>query len=276
MKAITFSILTLLAALPAAAIGNGGCCAKVNGVCISKCTQPGGCTGNADCRLAFKTSGQSSGVDLQSPAGRFALATLDSGDQARLREITGTSRPTPEQRPMQDTPQGLVSLPAPTGTPTLSQLGGATAKVPMKHGSCGLDCGIHVLATQSGNLDVPARIGMTCPAGTSVNAVEYQLAGQGVTAVVGAGTGKGTFSKDVKIQPFSKAELEAACQKALGGSWPLPDLHRNAQKTVQATLKESVRVWGRCTSWANKALKTYPVTVTLTCEDQSFPPPPVG
>jgi hypothetical protein len=32
-------------------ISTGGCCAKVGGACISKCTKNGGCTGNGDCTV---------------------------------------------------------------------------------------------------------------------------------------------------------------------------------------------------------------------------------
>lgn len=32
-------------------IGKGACCARVNGVCISQCQKPGGCTGKADCNV---------------------------------------------------------------------------------------------------------------------------------------------------------------------------------------------------------------------------------
>lgn len=274
MKTLILPLLLLAAALPAAAVQNGGCCASVKNTCISKCTQQGGCTGKGDCRLAFASAGNAAGVDLESPAGRVALATLPEAGRTELRRLVGKEAQTlPGERPMQDTPQGLTSAP---GVPTLTQLGGAGAKVPMKHGSCGLDCGIHVLAVSSGNLGVPVRVGMTCPAAVKVDGVEFQLAGQGVTALVQGNTQKSSFSKEIKVQPFSKAELEAACQKALGGSWPLPDLHHNTEATVETELQETIRVWGHCTGWADKAVKEYPVKLTVTCSDQSFPPPPVG
>jgi hypothetical protein len=267
---------SLLAALPAAAVSHGACCAKVHNVCISSCPKAGGCTGQGDCTLAFKTAGNTS-IDLDSPAGRLALATLKPVDQARLREIT-TPPPAGDVPIMQNIPQGppdLAAPAAPAGTPTLAQLGGSLAKVPMKHGSCGLDCGTHVLAVASGNLDVAVKLGMTCPGGTSVDALSYQLSGRGVTAVIQGNTGKGAVAETRKLQPFSMGELEAACQKALGGSWPLPDTHHNQKKSVKASLEEAVTVRGRCTGWAHAAERSVPLLLNLVCEDRSFPPPAV-
>ncbi|MCB1036936.1 MAG: hypothetical protein KDD47_24125, partial [Acidobacteria bacterium] len=173
-------------------------------------------------------------------------------------------------------PLGLTAKTTPTdAAPALKQTGGTTAKVPMKHGSCGLDCGTHVLATQSGNLDVPFKLSMSCPAGTQVSFVAYQMKGQNQVKVVNGATGSGSFSKNVKLQPFSKDELQEACRVALGGNWPEPGQHKNKTKTVQTNLQEDVKVWGQCTGWANQVTRNYPAKLRLTCEDQSwFTPEP--
>ena len=111
---------------------------------------------------------------------------------------------------------------------------------------------------------------MSCPPGLVVDQLWVRPQGQDVVKVVDAPTGQAAFSQTIKLRPFSAKELEAACQAALGGSWPLPDTHNNAQKLVKKVVKESVQVWGRCSTWANSASRSYPVTLTVTCEDRSF------
>ncbi len=166
---------------------------------------------------------------------------------------------------------GLAAPTAPGGaTPTMKQLGSTRAKVPMKHGSCGLDCATHVLAHRTGNLDVSFKLEMSCPGGAQVIHLSYQPAGHNATVVVGAPSGAGEYSQTIAAQPFTALELEAACQQALGGSWPIPGGHGNATATVQKTVHKSIEVWGQCGGWANKAKRTWPVALTLTCEDQSF------
>ena len=49
MKPFVFCTLLLAAVVPALAIDQGACCAKVGGACISTCKRPGGCTGSGDC-----------------------------------------------------------------------------------------------------------------------------------------------------------------------------------------------------------------------------------
>jgi len=154
--------------------------------------------------------------------------------------------------------------------PTLSQLGSSTALVPMKHGSCGLECGTHVLAVQNGNLNMQLQVGMSCPAGASVNHLSFKPTGQNATSVVAQSTGQSAYSKTLFAQPFSKNELESACQQALGGSWAEPGTHNNSSAEVKKTIVKSVSVWGQCTGWANKVKRTYPVSLTLTCRDQSW------
>jgi hypothetical protein len=147
---------------------------------------------------------------------------------------------------------------------TLVQQGGTIAKVPMKHGSCGLDCGTHVLAG-TGNLEVPFKVGMNCPAGTTV-----VFLAAGATSVLNADSGKSSFSKDVELQPFAAQELEKACQTALGGSWGLPDPHNNSSPTASASLSKKIKVSGRCFGWANTIYQDFPVSLSITCTDQDF------
>lgn len=170
-------------------------------------------------------------------------------------------------------PRGIGGVATPTGpagnAPSMKQLGSTLAKVPMEHGSCGLDCATHVLA-QNGNLGVKFELEMSCPAGTDVVHLSYQPAGHNTTVVVGAPSGAGQYSQTITAQPFTAAELEAACQQALGGSWPIPGGHGNTSATVQKGVHKSIEVWGQCSGWANKVKRTWPVALSLTCEDRSF------
>lgn len=166
---------------------------------------------------------------------------------------------------------GLTAPAAPAGgTPSMKQLGSTLAQVPMKHSSCGLDCATHVLAQKTGNLDVSFKLEMSCPGGADVIHLSYQPAGHNATVVVGAPSGVSAFSQTIAAQPFTAAELEAACQQALGGSWPIPGGHGNTTATVQKGVHKSIEVWGQCSGWANKAKSTWPVTLSLTCQDRDF------
>lgn len=140
----------------------------------------------------------------------------------------------------------------------------AKAEVPMKHGSCGLDCGIHVLAS-AGNLNLPFDIGMTCPAGTTV----VDLAAGGTT-VLQADSGQASFSKTVNLQPFTAQELETACQTALGGGWALPNSHSNTSPTTDTSVSETIKVSGRCSGWANTVYQDFQASLSVTCKDQDF------
>jgi hypothetical protein len=166
---------------------------------------------------------------------------------------------------------------SPTYGPSLSQLGGTTAYIPMKRSNCEkvVDCGIHVLATKSGNLNMNFKLGMTCPNGRIITYLAYQPQGQKTIVVFNGNTNFQTYSKNLTIQPFSLEELEKAGQTALGGPWPKPGVSNNKTKTVKKTLKQSIDVWGQCSGLAVQK-KTFPVTVTATFEDQDFPLPPVG
>ena len=180
-------------------------------------------------------------------------------------EMVG-DRPDPEP--------GEGGLAAPGGDsspkPVLIQTGGTSAQVPMKHGSCGLDCGTHVLAVASGNLDVPFKISMNCPAGTRVKFLAYAMQGQEQVTVVDGATPSSSYSEDLDLQPFSTADLEESCRVALGGNWPLPGSHQNLKPKEVANLQEPVTVWGQCTGWPDKAKRAYSAKLRLSCEDQSW------
>lgn len=276
MKNLAFGILFLGLTAPAAAFDKGDCCASVGNVCISTC-QKSSCTGNGDCDLALTS--RPAGTSSSTPAIRSSYKTLDRRDRTALRKIMANPGTRPRDREDEDPAEaGLFAAPQPelgfkapgASIPVLKQTGGTTAKVPMKHGSCGLDCGTHELATQSGNLDVPFKISMSCPAGTKVSFLAYKMKGQNQVKVVSQATGASSYSKNVKLKPFSKSELEESCRVALGGNWPQPGQHKNKSKTVTSNLQESVKVWGQCTGWANQVTRNYPAKVKLTCEDQSW------
>ena len=164
--------------------------------------------------------------------------------------------------------------------PKLAQLGGTKAKVPMKHGGYvvnGNEIGRHVLATQHGNLNVPVRISMSCPQGTAVSWLSYRIPGHHKqVAIIQGPTKAKSYAKKIDIQPFTAKEFGKACYQALGGDWVSGNGgHNNSQKVVNKTLMKKVEVFGACTGWANKVKRTYPVTVTASCEDKDwFPPVP--
>ncbi|MDJ0620322.1 MAG: hypothetical protein QNJ63_26890 [Calothrix sp. MO_192.B10] len=170
-------------------------------------------------------------------------------------------------------PGNIGTTPTSSG-PSLAQLGGTTAYVPMKHKSypCGNGntCGNHFLATTNGNLKIKFKIGMACPAGRKVTHLSYKPQGQNAKTIINGNTNSQSYSKTITMKPFSLQDLEKAGQKALGGAWVLPDLHKNKTKKVKKTLKKSISVWGKCSGWTNKQKKNFPVTVTTTFEDKDF------
>jgi hypothetical protein len=184
--------------------------------------------------------------------------------------------PTPVVPAQPGSPGGLAAPTPPAHTPVMQQLGSTTAKVPMKHGSCGIDCDTHVLASKTGNLDVKFKIEMSCPAGTVVTHISYQPDGHDTTVVVGANSGASLISKTIAAQPFTASELEAACRKAMGGNWPSGNGDPSPSRSVRTGVHKSIDVWGQCSGWANKAKRTWPVALTLTCEDKDFPLLPEG
>lgn len=213
---------------------------------------------------SLPAAGQTAGTRRASTASGDAETTTQQTRSPR----TALASPDISHRPRSGGPV-IGSEPA-QNVPTLSQIGSSTAFVPMKHGSCGQDCGTHVLAVASGNLNMQLDVGMSCPAGRTVTHLSFKPQGQNAISVVGYDTGQASFSKTLFAQPFSKGELESACQQALGGSWAEPGSHNNNVAEVKKTIAKSVNVWGQCSGWANKVLRTYPVSLTLTCRDQSF------
>lgn len=277
MKTIWIGIVLTFLAMPALAIGQGECCSKVNGVCISTCNKSF-CSGQGDCDLAFTWF--PGNVDTSHPDAKHTLVTLENGDRQTLNQVLVAQT---DAQPSGERPDGgpilfldvvdELAYPKPDGVPEMLQTGGTTAFVPMKHGSCGIaDCSTHVLASQDGNLDVPFKLRMTCPAGTTVTFFAYQFPGQNQAQVVTSDTGSASFEDDVAAQPYSKLELEQACQTAMGGAWVSPGSHNNGSKLVPSAIGETVQVWGQCSGWANSVKRSYPVYTSLTCSDESWPP----
>jgi hypothetical protein len=170
----------------------------------------------------------------------------------------------------------IIGSPTPSTGPTLAQLGSVQAYVPMKHDNCDgvVDCKIHKLATTSGNLNMKARIGMSCSAGQTVTSLAYQPEGQNIRRLINGNTNSQSRVLDVTMQPFSRDEFEKAGQAAFGGSWPIPGRSNNTTKIVKKTLKKSISVLGRCSGSAITQMKSFPVTVTTTFEDKDFPTSP--
>ncbi|HEC05766.1 MAG TPA: hypothetical protein ENJ12_02865, partial [Thiolapillus brandeum] len=119
------------------------------------------------------------------------------------------------------TSPGMKSITLPNGKvhlPELRQLGGAKAKVPMKHDIYvvnGNEIGHHVLATLHGNLNVPARISMSCPQGRAVSWLSYQVAGHNQVTILQGPTQATSYVKEINIQPFTAKEFEKVCHKSL-------------------------------------------------------------
>ncbi len=259
---LTLGIALLALASPALAdFSQGECCGPVNGGCVSWCNKSS-CSGNGDCDLNKLTI--PSGTSSATPGFREALRTLSRSEQRQARRLVAVSGATGSKEPDYEPGGGLT-----TGSgPGLAQQGGDHATVPMKHGSCGLDCGTHVLAVQSGNLNVPFKIGMSCSGNQQVTSLTYQLQGKGVVKVVQAATAA-PFSQDLNLRPFSKAELEEACRVALGGDWPTPGFHKNPTKSVSTSLEETVTVRGRCAG-SSTITRQFPAELTVSCQDRSF------
>lgn len=263
-------------------------------MCCTQTNAAGGCTRWQNCCLVWKPP-EPSGSSAR-PTGGATILKVAQPDCVRRCNATSAIAATrqtcysscataPAAKAVLATPvlpapaQGPGALAAPTPpayTPVMQQLGSTTAHVPMKHGSCGIDCSTHVLASQTGNLDVKFKIEMGCPAGTVVSHLSYQPDGHNTTVVVAANSGASLISKTIAAQPFTAAELEAACHKAMGGDWPTGNGDPNLSPTLRIGVHKSIDVWGQCSGWANKAKRTWPVALTLTCEDKNFPIPPVG
>lgn len=161
---------------------------------------------------------------------------------------------------------------------SFSQLGSTQAYVPMEHELeviNGNEVLTHVLATESGNLNMKGKIGMRCPAGRTVTYLAYRPQGQQRTVVVDGDTHQTDYDRTITMQPFSLEDLETAGQAALGGSWVGNNPHPNTPETVKKALHKSVQVWGQCSGLAAET-QAFPVTLSITFEDKDYPPSPAG
>ncbi len=208
------------------------------------------------------------------------------GTGAAVQAEPGAHRPRPalEAGPARQAapPQGpaihIDGYKTPAGhLPRFQQLGNPLAKVPMKHGLKGVYNGnkvsTHVLATSHGNLKMPGKVSMSCPAGKAVSWLSYRVQGQNEVVVIGGPTKAKSYAKKVKIAPFSAGELGEACRVALGGDWLGLESHKNTAPVATRLLKKQVQVRGACTGWANKVMRSHPVTLKVRCVDQSWNPP---
>jgi len=162
----------------------------------------------------------------------------------------------------------------PSFLPTLSQTGGWNAKVPMKHGLKdvinGNEVSTHVLATGHGNLNIPFKISMNCAAGATVSHLSYKVPGQAKKTLIDSVTNTASYSKALKLRPFSKKNLETACRKAMGGDWIAQNRHNNQTKVVATSLNKKIQVWGQCSNGGAKLARSYPARVKLSCDDRSW------
>jgi hypothetical protein len=141
-----------------------------------------------------------------------------------------------------------------------------TAKVPMKQGSCGLDCGTWVVANPHGNFDVPFRITLACAPGKTAVYAAYRIQGQFLEKVLHTDSGAGTFSKQLELRPFSTSELQAACLKALGGNWPLPNFPNNTSSTANTHLDKEISYWGRCSTETTNTSGQLHLSIPVVCQ----------
>ena len=155
----------------------------------------------------------------------------------------------------------------PPRLPYFTQLGPTpVAKVPMKRVSCGPNCTEWKLASSHGNLKIEGWIDMYCPAGTMLTYLAYRPQGGQETVVKQGQTKIQGYSKRVWPKPFTAAQLEKACQKALKG-YPASNAPV-AKKLITTT----VYARGRCSDSATVHEQGYPVTLRLQC----VPPPTPG
>lgn len=157
------------------------------------------------------------------------------------------------------------------GLPTLSQVNGTTAKVFVKHVSCGQDCWTHGLTSDKGNLNVTVKMGFTCPAGDAVEQIYYSV---GNSATIFAYQYKGGVKKQsviatATIQPWTPAMFEGAAISALGPSWSGDkDDHHNTKNTAKIAMHQDVKVFGNCLTDQATGIKVHKVHTMATIIDQ--------
>ncbi len=146
-----------------------------------------------------------------------------------------------------------------------------SAVVPMKPGRCPgvVDCGVYVLANRHGNTAARVRMGIDCVPGKTAFYLGYRIGGGSVETVLTGGSTQGTYTRDLELELFSASELETACQKALGGSWPEPGGPRNTSSTVATQVSKTLRLWGRCYADPDDTSKDVLVKLALTCTTQN-------
>lgn len=167
--------------------------------------------------------------------------------------------------------QIIVAPPSPVDAPTVAQVGGSTAYVPMEHGSCDpwiIDCANHVLASPDGNLAMGFKAGMSCSEG-KVSFLRIRTAGGPSKTLIRRAT-RSSVSRNTTLEPWKAKDFEKACQGSLGGAWGLPNHHKNGSATVKKTITKRIYVDGRCSGWANNVTRTTVAAVTLTCKDLDF------
>lgn len=163
------------------------------------------------------------------------------------------------QRPMMGDPHG---------PPTLCQMK-IGIRFLLEHGSCGSSCNTHIPVDPAAEPPgIPVRLGLSCPAGQNVEGLSYQVMGQQEIFLVDGDTGSSTYTQSLEVNPFSKAELAAACERALGGRWLPGGSHSNLAEKVETTLKKSINVRGKCAFEPRQ--KKYQVSLGVLCIDRDF------
>lgn len=170
------------------------------------------------------------------------------------------------------TPAQVIGGPRPRPSDLfIQQVGAATAYVPMRHGSCGENCGEHELARNYGNLNFRYHIKASCRGWDTISYLWLSGPGGNDLYLLTAGEDANPqkFDKVVNFKTFTMEEIEKACFDALGGRWLLEDGHENTTRTVKKTLTRTQRVNLKCSD-GSTFQKSWPTTLTLTCEDLDF------
>lgn len=171
-------------------------------------------------------------------AAAFGGAMPAFGDGFKVGDIQGGIRPT------------IADFTSNTGgLPTFSQVDGYTAKVEVKHVSCGQDCWTHGLAKKTGNLDLTAKMGFASPPGDAVERIYYTVGSSGfIYAYEDGGAQKQSVIATVTLQPWTAAMYEGAAISVLGPSWSgSEDNHHNTSNHATIRMHQDVEVFANCT-----------------------------
>ena len=167
--------------------------------------------------------------------------------------------------------QGRGPGPYAPGVPVFQQIGRTpVATVPMKPVPCGPGCTRWKLASSHGNLKLKARVGMGCPAHSTLTYLAYQpLGGSPVVLVDSPGEqNSGGHWSTRWTEPFTTTNLELACDAALRAQQGNGPIH--AVTTAERTVKKTVRVEARCGAHSRPFVKLWPVTLRLRCVPTSL------